>query len=66
VYSASRLISWGVGPLGAGLAALVAELWGIRVMFAIGAVISTGLLVLFLKYYHSSSFTGIEKATGPD
>jgi MFS family permease len=49
VYAASRFISWGVGPLGAALAAAVAEVWGMRVMFAIGGSLSVGLLLLFVK-----------------
>ena len=49
VYSASRFISWGIGPIGAMLAGFVAELWGIRTMFAIGGVVSIGLLLLFLS-----------------
>ena len=48
VYSASRFISWGIGPIGAMLAEFVAELWGIRTMFAIGGIVSIGLLLLFL------------------
>ena len=49
VYTASRFFSWGIGPIGAMLAGLVAELWGIRVMFAIGGIVSVGLLLLFLR-----------------
>jgi MFS family permease len=49
VYSASRFISWGIGPIGALLAGFVAEAWGIRTMFAIGGVVSIGLLLLFLS-----------------
>jgi MFS family permease len=49
VYSASRFISWGIGPLGAMLAGLVAEIWGIRTMFAIGGVASMFTLLLFLN-----------------
>lgn len=48
-YSASRFVSWGIGPLGALLAGAVAEVWGIRVMFAIGGIVSVGLLFLFLR-----------------
>jgi MFS family permease len=48
VYSASRFMSWGIGPIGAGLAGLVAEFWGIRTLFAIGGIASVGLLVSFL------------------
>jgi predicted MFS family arabinose efflux permease len=49
VYSASRFVSWGIGPIGAMLAGFVAEIWGIRTMFAIGGIVSVGLLVLFLS-----------------
>jgi MFS family permease len=49
VYSASRFISWGIGPLGAALAGLVAEFWGIRTMFAIGGFTSVVTLLLFLN-----------------
>jgi predicted MFS family arabinose efflux permease len=48
VYSASRFVSWGIGPIGALLAGFVAELRGIQTMFAIGGVGSIGLLILFL------------------
>ena len=48
VYSASRFVSWGIGPIGALLAGFVAEVWGIRTMFAIGGIVSIGLLLLFL------------------
>lgn len=50
VYSASRFVSWGIGPIGALLAGFVAEVWGIQTMFAIGGVASIGLLVLFLSW----------------
>ena len=49
VYSASRFVSWGIGPIGALLAGFVAEIWGIRTMFAIGGIVSIGLLLLFLS-----------------
>jgi len=49
VYSASRFISWGIGPLGAILAGIVSEVWGIRTMFAVSAILTTVLLVLFLS-----------------
>lgn len=49
VYSASRFVSWGIGPIGAMLAGFVAEIWGIRTMFAIGGIMSIGLLLLFLS-----------------
>ena len=49
VYSASRFISWGVGPLGVALAGLVAEIWSIRTMFAIGGIVNVCLLFFFVK-----------------
>lgn len=49
VYSASRFVSWGIGPIGAALAGLVAEFFGIRSMFAAGALISIAVLLLFLR-----------------
>jgi len=49
VYSASRFVRWGVGPIVAFLAGFVAALWGIRTMFAIGGVVSIALLLLFLS-----------------
>lgn len=49
VYSASRFISWGVGPLGAALAGIFAELWGIRFVFAVDGIICVGLLLVFLN-----------------
>ena len=56
VYSASRLVSWGIGPLGAAIAGLVAEFWGIRTLFAIGALASILTLLLFLHVIPSSKF----------
>ena len=47
VYSASRVISWGVLPVGAALGGLVAELLGVRTVFAIGGVASASLLFVF-------------------
>lgn len=61
VYSASRFISWGVGPLGAALAAMIAELWGIQVMFAISGVLSIGLQFIFLKSFTSGSFSFLDE-----
>jgi MFS family permease len=55
VYSASRFISWGVGPLGAILAALVAEVWGIRTMFAAGGIAGICLTLVFLTSFPSKT-----------
>jgi predicted MFS family arabinose efflux permease len=54
VYSASRLVSWGVLPLGAAAGGALAELVGVRTVFAIGAVASAGLLVAFLRSVSSA------------
>ena len=62
VYSASRFVSWGIGPIGALLAGFVAEVWGIRTMFAIGGVVSIGLLLLFLSLLSSERLKNLEKA----
>lgn len=62
VYSASRLISWGVGPLGAALAGLLAELWGVRSVFAIGGVVNLALLVLFLRVVRPQVLANVEAA----
>jgi MFS family permease len=48
VYSASRLISWGVLPLGAFLGGAAAEVVGIRTVFGAGAVTAIGLTALFV------------------
>lgn len=48
VYSASRFMSWGIGPLGALIAGTVSQIWGLSTLFGVGAVLSTVLLVVFL------------------
>ena len=62
VYSASRFVSWGIGPIGAILAGFVAEVWGIRTMFAIGGVVSVGLLMLFLSLISSRMLEGSDSS----
>jgi MFS family permease len=62
VYSASRFVSWGIGPIGALLAGFIAELWGIRTMFAIGGVASIGLLLLFLSLVPPARLNNLENA----
>jgi MFS family permease len=47
VYSASRVVSWGVLPVGAALGGLIAELAGVRAVFVIGGLASIGLLGAF-------------------
>lgn len=50
VYAASRVISWGVIPIGAGLAGLGAELLSVRAVFAIGTVLAGLILVIFIPF----------------
>jgi len=61
VYSASRFISWGVGPLGAILAAFVAEVWGIRTMFAVGGITGICLMLVFLTSFPSKTLDILNK-----
>lgn len=63
VYSASRFISWGVGPLGAALAATVAVVWNIRIMFATGGIVTVCLLLLFLTVLPSRMLEILEEKT---
>ena len=49
VYSSSRFISWGIGPIGAALAGFIAEWLGIRTMFAISGLLSVIVLFVFLR-----------------
>jgi MFS family permease len=49
VYSASRVISWGVLPVGAGLGGLVAQFAGVRAVFVLGGAASLGLLLLYVR-----------------
>lgn len=63
VYSASRFVSWGIGPIGAALAGLVAEIWGIRALFAAGGIISVGLTFLFLNLMSSQMLEAFNKAS---
>lgn len=50
VYSASRVISWGAPPVGAGLAGLGAELWGVRPVFAAATAVAAAILVMFVPF----------------
>jgi hypothetical protein len=52
------MISWGVGPLGALLAGLAADIWGIRAVFAVCAAGSALLLVLFLAVIRPTALQG--------
>lgn len=47
VYAASRVVSWGVLPIGSGAAAAVAEIAGTRVALAMAAMLAVSLVVAF-------------------
>lgn len=55
VYGASRLVSWGVLPVGAALGGMAAELVGIRPVFAVGAIVSVALVALFVAVLPSKA-----------
>ncbi|WP_336207535.1 MFS transporter [Nonomuraea sp. LPB2021202275-12-8] len=50
VYSASRVISWGVLPPGAALAGVVAEVWDVRTAFVLATVLAVAVLATFVRY----------------
>lgn len=50
VYSASRVISWGAPPVGAGMAALGAEAWGVRPVFAAATTVAAATLAAFVPF----------------
>lgn len=50
IYSASRMISWGVIPVSAGLAGVVAELWSLRTAFVAASVLGVVVLVAFVRF----------------
>ncbi|MEU8250437.1 MFS transporter [Nonomuraea sp. NPDC048916] len=50
IYAASRVLSWGVIPVGAALAGLAAELWGVRAVFVIATVLAAVILAAFIPY----------------
>ncbi|WP_162605323.1 MFS transporter [Jiangella ureilytica] len=50
IYSASRMISWGVIPAGAALAGVVAEVWSLRTAFMAASVLAVVVLVAFVRF----------------
>jgi MFS family permease len=62
VYAASRVVSWGVLPAGAGLAGLGAELWGVRTVFVIATVLAVVVLAGFVGFARGADLSG---ATDP-
>jgi MFS family permease len=65
VYSASRLISWGIGPAGAALAGVVAQVWGVQAVFAIGGLGGVALMVLFPRAVRAEPLASAESSTEP-
>jgi len=49
VNSAYRLVAWGTMPIGAALGGILGELFGVRAVFAIMAVVSLSLLALMTQ-----------------
>lgn len=47
VYAASRVISWGAAPLGAALAGVVGERWGIEAVFRLATALAIGVVAWF-------------------
>lgn len=50
VYAASRVLSWGVLPVGAALAGVGAEVWGVRAVFAAATVVAVAALLAFVVF----------------
>lgn len=50
VYSASRVISWGALPAGAGLGGIGAETWGLRPTFAAATALAVVMLAAFIPW----------------
>ncbi|MGH8827209.1 MAG: hypothetical protein ACRDVZ_06305 [Jiangellaceae bacterium] len=69
VYAASRLISWGVLPLGAGLAGILADAVGIRATLAGAAGLAVLLVALFPMVTSGAeldrTYTGAEPSSAP-
>jgi hypothetical protein len=64
VYSASRVLSWGVIPVSAAAAGLGAELWGVRAVFALATALAVAILAAFIRYaLRTDLATAIEPET---
>lgn len=64
VYSASRLFSWGVTPLGAVLAGAAAHAWGVHTYFVISSLVAMLLLPAFCLTITPSALSA-QKAASP-
>lgn len=67
VYAASRIISWGAPPIGAGLAAAVAELWGVHAVFVAATVVAlatlAGFILVIVRYQLSPMLNSSEHSS---
>ncbi|TDE13077.1 MFS transporter [Jiangella asiatica] len=50
IYAASRMISWGVLPVGAALAGVGAELWDVRTVFVAATALAVLILAVFVPF----------------
>ncbi|SDT72169.1 MFS transporter [Jiangella sp. DSM 45060] len=50
IYSASRMISWGVIPASAALAGVIAEVWGLRTAFVAATALGVAVLAAFVPF----------------
>ncbi|MGH8877842.1 MAG: MFS transporter, partial [Stackebrandtia sp.] len=60
----SRVIGWGTMPVGAGLAGVIAELWGPRPAFAVFALASAVLIIPFLRVVTPAALAEIRRQAG--
>jgi hypothetical protein len=58
-YSASRVITWGIIPLGAALAGIGAEIWGLRVVYLSATVVALIVFTLFLAFARRTDLDSI-------
>lgn len=66
VYSASRVISWGAIPLGAGLAGLVADLTNLRTVFIASTVLAVLIALAFLPLWRTLEQSAASSAEPSD
>jgi MFS family permease len=50
VYAASRVVSWGALPIGAGLAGILAEVWDLQAAFVVAMALAIAMLAVFVPF----------------
>lgn len=60
VYASSRLISWGVLPLGAALGGMIAEWRSVRTVFAVAAAAALALVGVFWRHTRASDLAVLD------